>query len=107
MSIGLIFIMSLAVVLAFLVTSIRFLGFKRVLRHATLIDVVFSVVICIALAGTLTGLLIGIVAGLLLAATLTALKWAMGVLEQLRGAAVQRIHAETEDWCPGGTPTRL
>lgn len=104
MTLSLIFLMALAAVAATLLTLIRIVGWRRVLRHATLIDVVFTVVICFALAGTLTGLLIGIVAGLVMAGALSVAKALVSRVEALRASQSKPVE---EDWCPGGAPGKL
>jgi MFS superfamily sulfate permease-like transporter len=104
MSISLIFLMSLVAVLAALVTLIRVLGWRRVLRNATWIDIGFTVVICLALAGTLTGLLIGIVAGLVMTGTLTAARWMQERMDAFR--AQQAKPVDDSIW-PGGSATSL
>jgi uncharacterized oligopeptide transporter (OPT) family protein len=108
MSIDIIFLMSLVVVAATLLTLCRVIGIRRVLRHATVIDVIFTVVACIMLAGTLTGLLIGILAGLVMAGTLTVLGWFQRRSDDLRARYAREVHDKPiEDWCPGGAPDRL
>ena len=107
MSIGLIFMMALASVAGFLIVAIRIAGFRRVLRHATAIDVVFTLLVCFLLAGTITGLLIGIVAGLIMTGTLTVCKWVLSGVEGYRAARAVPIEEPEEDWCPGGTATEL
>jgi len=106
MNIGLIFLMSLVTVAAFLVLAIRTIGLRWVLRHATIIDVIFTLVVCITLAGTLTGLLIGILAGLVLTGTLTILRWLQDRADDLRARMAKPVE-EKEDWSPGGSPERL
>lgn len=104
MSIDLIFLMSLVAVVATLVTLIRMIGWDRVLRHATVIDIGFTLVICIMLAGTLTGLLIGILAGLVMTGTLTIARWVNARYEAAKAKYAKPV--EDSIW-PGGTATRL
>lgn len=91
MTIGLIFLMALASVAGVLIVLIRTLGVERTLRHATLVDIGFTVLVCFALAGTLTGLLIGIVAGLVMTGTLTLWKAALARAERLRPSQAKPI----------------
>lgn len=105
-SLTMIFLMSLCCVAAFLVMLIRTVGVRWVLKYATVIDVIFTVVMCIALAGTLTGVLIGILAGLVLTGALTITKWAYSQMDNARAAMVRDV-TPAEDWCPGGTPEKL
>lgn len=106
MSVGLIFLMALAAVVATLITLSRFVGIRLILRHAKVVDIVFTVVVCFALAGTITGLLIGIVAGLVMTGILTVLGWFMNRADDLRAIKAKPV-PEAHDWCPGGTPTTL
>ena len=71
MSLEIIFLMSLVSVVSFLVVLSRIIGFRKVLQHATAVDISFTVVVCFVLAGSITGLLIGIVAGLIMTGILT------------------------------------
>lgn len=108
MTVGIIFLMSLATVAAALVTLVRIMGVRRVLRNATIIDIGFTLIVCFALAGTLTGLLIGIVAGLVMTGTLTVWKAATAKTDALRASYAQRTaEPEADDWCPGGTARSL
>lgn len=100
MSFGLIFLMSLCAVMAFLVLAVRLVGWQLVLRHASLIDVIFTVVICLALAGTLTGILIGIMAGLVLTVTLTTVKYLLSRVERVKSVYRQRTPVEDDGWEP-------
>ena len=106
MSIGLIFLMSLACVAGALILLIRLIGLRRVLQHATWVDIGFTVVICFALAGTLTGLLIGIVAGLVMTGSLAVVRAGVRKADSLR-AEQARVVNPVHDWCPGGTPGSL
>jgi hypothetical protein len=58
-------------VAAVLVTLHRVVGIKRILRHATLVDVAFTVGMTIMFAGTLTGMLVAVLAGLIMALVLS------------------------------------
>lgn len=107
MSIGLIFMMALASVAGGLLLLARTIGWARILRHATLIDVLFTVILCFALAGTLTGLLIGIVAGLIMTGVLTLLKSAHARIQGVQQAYTTSKADPEEDWCPGGSARAL
>lgn len=61
-------------VAAFLVTLSRVIGWRRILKHATLVDVVFTIGLGLAFMGTLTGMLVAVLGGLLMALTLTTIK---------------------------------
>lgn len=106
MALSLIFLMSLVAVVAALVTLVRILGWRRVLKHATLIDIGFTLVICFALAGTLTGLLIGIVAGLVMTGTLTCLRFLQARLDDVRAATARTAQPEDNIY-PGGCARHL
>lgn len=99
MSIGLIFLMSLACVAGAIITLCRVIGMRNLLRYATWVDVIFTVILCIALAGTLTGLLIGIVAGLVMTGTLTVLKALVSRLDGLRADRAKPI-TQGDGWEP-------
>lgn len=61
-------------VAACLVTLSRVVGWRRILKHATLVDVAFTIGLGLAFMGTLTGMLVAVLGGLLMALTLTILK---------------------------------
>lgn len=107
MSIGLVFLMSMAAVAATLITLIRVAGVRRVVHHSLAIDIIFTVMISIVLAGTLTGLLIAIVACLIMTGALTIMKAAVGRLDAIRAAKARPFKRSVEDWCPGGTAQTL
>lgn len=66
--------MSAVSVAACLVTLSRVVGWRRILRHATVVDVAFTVGLAMFLAGTMTGALTAVLAGLMMALVLTALR---------------------------------
>lgn len=66
--------MSAVSVAACLVTLSRVVGWKRILKHATLVDVGFTIGLAAFLAGTMTGALTAVLAGLMMALVLTALR---------------------------------
>jgi len=74
-AIGFILGASAATVAAVLVTGARVFGIKRMIKHATLVDVTFTVAMAVAFAGTLTGLLVAIMAGLMMAVLMTGLQY--------------------------------
>lgn len=76
-------IMSVVSVAAALVTLSRVLGLRRILRNATLVDVIFTVGAFVLLAGTLTGALVAVLSGLLMAVVLTLLKRLDGIAGRL------------------------
>jgi len=65
-----------ATVAAVLVTGHRVVGIKTIVKHATIVDVAFTVAMAVAFAGTITGLMVAIMAGLVMALFLSALGWA-------------------------------
>lgn len=79
-------VMAAVLVAATLVTLTRVIGIKRVLRHATLIDVLFTVLAGVMFLGTLSGMLIAVIGGLLMALTLSTMKTVQKLLQ--RGADV-------------------
>ncbi|WFG40854.1 hypothetical protein ParaKuw1_00021 [Paracoccus phage ParKuw1] len=70
--------MSAVSVAACLVTLSRVVGWKRILRHATLVDVGFTIGLAMFLAGTMTGALTAVLAGLMMALVLTVLRKLVG-----------------------------
>ena len=70
MSIDLVFLMAVATVASTLVLLGRIIGLRRILKHATYIDVGFALIAGAALHGTLTGILVAIVGGLVMALVL-------------------------------------
>lgn len=66
--------MSAVSVAACLVTLSRVVGWRRILKHATLVDVAFTIGLGLAFMGTLTGMLVAVLGGLLMALTLTIIK---------------------------------
>lgn len=75
MTLTLILVMAAASVAACLFTGARLVGWRFILRHATTVDVAFTVGAVFMLAGSITGMLIGILSGLMMAAFLTAARW--------------------------------
>ena len=73
--------MSSVSVAACLVTLSRVVGWKAILKHATIIDVSFTLILGWFMAGTLTGALVAILGGLIMALVLTGLKHIMGLVE--------------------------
>lgn len=63
-----------AAVGAALVTGARVFGLRRIVKHSTKADVLFTGGIGFALAGTLAGMATALVAGLMMALVLSALK---------------------------------
>lgn len=82
--------MSVVSVLACLVTLHRVVGMQRILRHATVVDVAFTLGLAVFLAGTLTGALVALLGGLIMAVTLTCLKRLQAVAEPLRKPVVAK-----------------
>lgn len=72
------FVLAAVTVAAVLVTLNRVIKLKKLLGLATLIDVLFSVLMLIVFAGTLGGTLVAISAGLLMAVTLSVLRKIIG-----------------------------
>ena len=70
-------------VAACLVTLSRVVGWRLILKHATLVDVVFTIGIGFAFMGTLTGMLVAVLGGLLMALTLTCIKRAVNMTAPL------------------------
>lgn len=66
--------MSAVSVAACLVTLSRVVGWKRILRHATIVDVAFTVGLAMFLSWTMTGALTAVLVGLIMALVLTALR---------------------------------
>ena len=70
----LVFTMAAISVAACLVTLSRVVGWRRILKHATLVDVAFTIGLGLSFMGTLTGMLVAVLGGLLMALTLTCIK---------------------------------
>jgi hypothetical protein len=67
-------VLAVASVGAAIVTGARVFGLRRMAKHSTATDVVFTGGVAFVLAGTLAGMATAIVAGLIMALFLTALK---------------------------------
>jgi len=74
MSIMFILLAAGATVAATIITASRIVSWRWMAKYATLIDVLFTVLLLIVFAGTLTGMLIAVLAGLFMAIVLTALR---------------------------------
>ena len=74
MSLSFILLAAIATVAATFVTAARVLSLKTMAKYATVIDIVFTLVMLLMFAGTLTGMLVAILSGLLMALCLSALK---------------------------------
>jgi hypothetical protein len=103
---ALVLLMSSATVAGYLLTLARVTGWRRILKHATLVDVSFTAGAFWLLAGTLTGGLVAIVSGLFMAGVLSIARVLTGRADSLR-ASVASSSEPAEDWCPGGTPGSL
>ena len=75
--------MAVVSVAAFLVTLSRVVGWRLILKHATIVDVVFTIGIGVAFMGTLTGMLVAVLGGLIMALTLTCIKRAVNIAASL------------------------
>jgi hypothetical protein len=74
-------------VAACLVTLNRVIGWQRILRYATLVDVGFTIGLGVLFMGTLTGMLVAVLGGLLMALTLTIAKRIDAAQRALRAQA--------------------
>lgn len=83
---------------ACLVTLSRVIGWPRILKNATLIDVGFTIFLAVFLAGTLTGALTAILGGLIMALVLTALRR----LAAFSGSLRDRSEAPKPFYVPAG-----
>lgn len=70
---------------AALLTLGRVVGFKRIIKNATLVDVVFSVGVVAVLGSTVTGALTAILAGLFMAVTLSVGKSVLSGVDAVIG----------------------
>lgn len=86
--------MSAVSVAAFLVTLSRVVGWRLILKHATIVDVVFTIGIGVAFMGTLTGMLVAVLGGLLMALTLTCIKRVVNVAAPLADHVKQVKHTK-------------
>ena len=103
--------MSVATVAAFLITLSRVIGWRRVFRYGTLIDVAFTLTALVVFGDTLTGALIAVVSGLLMALFISAARWIAKRAEQAEKSAPRRpggIYADEYDadgvWLYNKTP---
>ena len=86
-----IFVLAGATVAATLVTVSRAIGLRRVVRHATAFDIVFTILAALAFAGTLVGFAAAIVAGLIMALALSGMKAYYRAVDAAK-AALRRRH---------------
>lgn len=118
MSVALVFMMAVAAVASSLVLLARLIGLRRILRHATWIDVGFAVIAGIALHSSIIGILIAIVGGLVMALVLQTGRALLRAYDngfdaasrlhmRMRRVDADVVELDAEDWCPGGTPGRL
>lgn len=70
-----------ATVAAALITTCRVIGWRRVAKHATLVDVIFTVFMAVLLFGTLTGMLVAILSGLFMAIILTCMRYLVRIID--------------------------
>lgn len=82
MTFGFIAAASVASVAAFTVTAGRVVGFKRLIKYATITDVVFTVSMAVMFAGTFTGFMVAIMAGLMMAMMLTAVGYLLRLFDK-------------------------
>lgn len=100
-----IFLMSTATCAAALLTLSRVVGFKRVLKHATLVDVVFSIGAIVMMGATMTGALVAVMAGLIMALFLSGMKKLQGWLNAAPAAPVHKPYIPVgADLNPGNAP---
>ncbi len=109
MSISLVFLMACVAVASALVLLSRVIGVRRILRHATVIDVGFAVVAGIALHSSIIGILIAILGGLVMALVLQVGRVFVRASERATEAAkASGLGMGIRKWgCPsGGLPTQ-
>lgn len=75
---------------AALVTLTRVVGFKWILKHATVVDVGVTVGLGALFVGSSVGMIVAIVGGLITALFLTACVWLDGQARKLRGMLGRR-----------------
>lgn len=93
---------ALCTVAAFIITGRRVVSFKTMARHATIIDVGFTVAMLALFAGTLTGMLVAILAGLLMAITLTGIRLICGLsMPRITWPAFSWPFKQHPDWAAG------
>ena len=86
--------MSAVSVAACLVTLSRVVGWRRILKHATAVDVAFTIGLAMFLAGTMTGALTAVLAGLIMALVLTVLRKLVAACE----AGIERAKASAPSY---------
>jgi hypothetical protein len=95
---------------AALLTLGRVVGFKRIIKHATLVDVVFSIGVVAVLGSTITGALTAVLAGLFMAIGLSvgkSIAAVVGVFPAMAKAvktAMAEHHAKNDAEWAGETP---
>lgn len=94
-------------VAACLVTLSRVVGWRRILKHATLVDVAFTIGLGFAFMGTLTGMLVAVLGGLLMALTLTIIKRVVIVAAPLAEHAKQAKPRKDVVLPEGADPTEF
>lgn len=72
------FLGAACIVASLYVTAARVLPVKLILGYATVIDVVFTVLLIVVFHGSLTGLMSATLAGLLMACSLSFGRWLLG-----------------------------
>lgn len=97
MALGFIAGAAAASVAAVLVTGHRTIGIKRIIKHATLVDVTFTVGMAIAFAGTLTGFMVAIVAGLFMAILLTGLQKLSALMDRMKTPSAEQDDEHNEN----------
>lgn len=80
-------VMAGATCAAALLTASRVFGWKRIIKHATITDVTFTVGAVVVLGSTMTGALVAVMAGLLMAMFLSIARSSLKASEALSGAA--------------------
>ncbi len=101
MSVTLIMTFAAVIVAATFITASRVLGVRTILRHATVADVLFTILLAIVMGGTLTGMLIALSAGLVAAACLSVGRFIMNKIDALAagsGVAADADLPSSGDW---------
>lgn len=96
--------MAAASVAACLLTLSRAVGWKRILRHSTLIDVAFTLGLGVFLSGTLTGALVAVLGGLLMAVSLSCIKRLVAAASSVRSSCMDDEHDARGNWIYNEAP---
>jgi len=97
MALGTIFTLAAATTAAALVTGSRVFGFKRMVKHATVTDCLFTGGAALLFVGTLGGTLVAVLAGLMMALFLSACNWVIRAVEGVKTKTNSKVYDDEHD----------